>query len=413
MSSNEVTRLIISAGAEMGRSADQMEPIVRKIVNEEWFDTLDSLRSLSDEQWARLNIPARLVDKLKEKLAFFEDREASETLEWTRVETAPPLDQTLHVSVADLLESLAVESAAAFIPIVNLLAKIVNNILLDLANPKYRQLKVSNPKLKELIFSFPSAVRILEALGFSPLPEDPGTFACKTVYLSRFTDVQYQLGAETSSAFNPFKASIVNAGDTFGAPKGNLMTEREAEMEGVRQEVAQLRAKQAEIRTVIEKPRLVDLSSKISNSITESSSTPQDDDTALLLSSMRSLAAAGESAQKFRSRERLELEKLKARQSYPTTKVRILFGDRKALELTLSSGESISGVYKALSACLQPDLQTHKDWVLTITPPLRRLERDSRKTLAEEDFVPSVSLRMMHNSQLCNSFDVLQPEYIL
>jgi hypothetical protein len=191
------------------------------------------------------------------------------------------------------------------------------------------------------------------------------------------------------------------------------MAEREAEMDRVRKETDQLRKKQQEATTtVLDKPKLISLAKSSASPPEHLSAVEESDDTGLLLSNMRSLAAAGEYASKFRSRERAELEKLKSKTFFHSAKVRILFRDQKALELTLSSSDTIQGIHAAVSSCLNSE-NKKKDWVLTVTPPLRKLARDSKKTLIEEEFVPSVTLRIMHNSQLCNSFDVLAPEYIL
>ena len=54
--------------AELGRTEEQMQPFVKKIVEEEWYETLESLREVSDAQWKQWGVPRRLSDKLKEKL---------------------------------------------------------------------------------------------------------------------------------------------------------------------------------------------------------------------------------------------------------------------------------------------------------------------------------------------------------
>jgi hypothetical protein len=41
------------------------------------------------------------------------------------------------------------------------------------------------------------------------------------------------------------------------------------------------------------------------------------------------------------------------------------------------------------------------------------LDRSSNRTMTEEGFVPSVSLRFILNGKQCNSFDVLVPELIV
>jgi hypothetical protein len=135
------------------------------------------------------------------------------------------------------------------------------------------------------------------------------------------------------------------------------------------------------------------------------------DDTSLLLANMRSIAAAGESAQKFKSRERIELERLRARQQYKSTKIRILFSDKTALELVVSVGETISGLYQILCNCMNEGMKKSQEWYLTVSPPMRRLDRKSRNTMLSEEFVPSVVMRLMMNGSQCTSGQVLNSDF--
>jgi len=131
-----------------------------------------------------------------------------------------------------------------------------------------------------------------------------------------------------------------------------------------------------------------------------------------LLANMRSIAAAGENALKFKSREKMELEKLRARKQFTKTTVRILFQDKVGLDIVVNAGETVEGVYGILTSCLNDRMKRTTDWVLTVSPPLQRLSRSSKATMIQEEFVPSVVMRMMMNGQLCVSSHVLDSAYI-
>lgn len=70
--------LLLQCGLELGRTEEQMRPIISAIVQEAWCETVDSLRELSAEQWAQLTytdatgtrqpLPARLVARVQQKL---------------------------------------------------------------------------------------------------------------------------------------------------------------------------------------------------------------------------------------------------------------------------------------------------------------------------------------------------------
>nr|AND76648.1 hypothetical protein [Eimeria maxima] len=56
----EAEALLLEVGAEMGRTEEEMRPFIRKIVEENWLETKESLAALSSEQWKSLAIPLRL-----------------------------------------------------------------------------------------------------------------------------------------------------------------------------------------------------------------------------------------------------------------------------------------------------------------------------------------------------------------
>lgn len=442
---SEVGKLLVEVGETLGRTPAQMEPIIRKLVEEEWFDTLESLRGITKDQWAKLALPARLVESIKARLGSDDTPPAltpiapPESSKRVVDSTSPPLpveiaptslNDTLSIPVAVLIDAISAEirtvtsfddsaedgeSKDAFIECLQTLAKIVANILPDPENPKYRQLRATNPKFQQHVGRWTSALGLLKAAGFE-LEND--TYKCAIVYISRFTDIQYEIGralsklgvepARTPSAFNPFKSSITNAGDTFGAPRGNVLAEREQEVEALRRE-AEEKSQSANFRgQPLERPRLVRLDGAPTRSTFLDMST-EDEDRMILLSSMRSIAAAGENASKFRSREKIQLEKLKSRQVFSSTKVRVIFGDKAALELVVSPGETVQGLYAIVSGCME---DVSGEWVLTVSPPARKLERSSLKTMTEEQFVPSVVVRMMLNGKLCCSRDVIHRDLL-
>ncbi|SBS90033.1 conserved Plasmodium protein, unknown function [Plasmodium malariae] len=65
---NEVERLILLVGEKINKSAEQLKPFIKLIVEENWIDSLESLKNLSDDEWNRLRLPIRLVDEIKREL---------------------------------------------------------------------------------------------------------------------------------------------------------------------------------------------------------------------------------------------------------------------------------------------------------------------------------------------------------
>jgi len=448
MSNTEVGKLLLSIGASLGRSPAAMEQFVRRIVVDGWYDTIESLKNLSDDQWSRFQLPHRLEELLKQKI-----QDESNTPELVaipgpstaasaaviaaastssrvpesgfKVEIAPAqLNDALSIPVSVLVESIrdeihsvVSESPEIFVhECLHLISRIVGNILSDPYNAKYRRVKIDNAKFSQFVARWTSAGDLLKACGFE---QDGDTVVCRTVYISRFTDVMKILSESlggsvmipNTSAFNPFKSSITNAGDTFGVPQGRLAEERIAELDAVRSEMDQLRSELSKANGTgrpLEPPVLVSVDTKFE----PSSASDSMEDTSLLLANMKSIAAAGESAQKFKSREKLELEKLRNRKQFTKSTVRILFADKVALEFVVSANETVCGVYGIVASCLNEPMKRSNEWVLTVSPPLKKLDRSSKATMVQEEFAPSVVMRMMKDGKLCVSTHVLSNTYI-
>eukprot|EP00820_Chromera_velia_P019354 Cvel_28202.t1-p1 / transcript=Cvel_28202.t1 / gene=Cvel_28202 / organism=Chromera_velia_CCMP2878 / gene_product=hypothetical protein / transcript_product=hypothetical protein / location=Cvel_scaffold3647:752-6126(-) / protein_length=429 / sequence_SO=supercontig / SO=protein_coding / is_pseudo=false len=65
---SEVETFLIQVGKEIGRTPEQMKPFIKKIVEDNWYETMDSLRELTDAQWQSLGLPGRLTDVIRIKL---------------------------------------------------------------------------------------------------------------------------------------------------------------------------------------------------------------------------------------------------------------------------------------------------------------------------------------------------------
>ncbi|SBT82210.1 conserved Plasmodium protein, unknown function [Plasmodium ovale] len=72
---NEVVKLILRVGKKINKSAKQLEPFIKTIVEDNWLDSMDSLRKLSDDEWNILKLPIRLLDEIKSELRICKEDE--------------------------------------------------------------------------------------------------------------------------------------------------------------------------------------------------------------------------------------------------------------------------------------------------------------------------------------------------
>ncbi|SOV17197.1 conserved Plasmodium protein, unknown function [Plasmodium gaboni] len=65
---NEVVKLLVKVGKNINKNEEQLRPFIKKIVEDNWLDSIESLKSLTDDEWFKLQLPLRLVDEIKKEL---------------------------------------------------------------------------------------------------------------------------------------------------------------------------------------------------------------------------------------------------------------------------------------------------------------------------------------------------------
>lgn len=167
-------------------------------LQENWYDTVDSLRTIDDTTYEKLKVPARLVELIKKKLSQTPVRQKNET----PVQTLPskPSNQNKDNEMMIEFEEKKQPERGGVVPIEEiikqkaqkgknsksewakllerikkevgfgeklettliLLEKISSNIIKEPAREQFRTLKVeSNQKIREAIGIYPSAVEAL------------------------------------------------------------------------------------------------------------------------------------------------------------------------------------------------------------------------------------------------------------
>ncbi|CEL99305.1 unnamed protein product [Vitrella brassicaformis CCMP3155] len=69
MADTEAGEFLIEVGKELNRTPEQMQGIIQKVVVDNWYETIESLQEVSDVQWQTMQLPGRLIDIIKAKLA--------------------------------------------------------------------------------------------------------------------------------------------------------------------------------------------------------------------------------------------------------------------------------------------------------------------------------------------------------
>lgn len=162
---SEVRTLLANIAANMGKPASALDRFVR-VLEDNWYDTTESLHSIEDSFWTENKFPARLVQTIKAELNRDSDMEDVHK----PVAQAPPVsDQPKLVLASEpvvpdeemkeasgfeeyvllgrsLLQSFFKETGFVkelILPTMKTLSKVVENLAKDPMEPKFRRINTT------------------------------------------------------------------------------------------------------------------------------------------------------------------------------------------------------------------------------------------------------------------------------
>ena len=237
MSETSSRALILSIAEEMNKTPLQMERFITAL-EDNFLDSVDSLKDLTDDNYKDMGFPIGLVNKIKKRLSDGGSSQAQQPAasminttsaagEETKEEEKRPDVQPLTVSEkamicldilqeSDIKETDPVEKKAKVKLVVSTLFKVISNILTSPFEPKFRKLPRHSNSVKEKILANPSAINFLKIAGFKF--DEPGDHIVIQAYskdeleacllaLKLFVE---RLGGQINDpmAFNPYKAGV-------------------------------------------------------------------------------------------------------------------------------------------------------------------------------------------------------------
>jgi len=387
-----------------------MKPYVRKL-QDEWYDTLDSLRGLSTDKWDALGFPARLVDIMKRKL----DVDVSMAVAPSAA-TVPDvkmchrmqvdfMPQNISDTAATNLEDEA-SKVAASVPredletAVQTLLKLTDAVLQNPELEKTRKIRKENANFHQRCGRFSSCIDFLVSLGFDN--RDDVLFMEKA-FISRLTDGRRSLERickeasftipmpPESRAFNPYVASISSSSVTPAYPKGRLAEQRAQEEQRIKRELEEEKhnfEKQTSGTGMLTAPRVFWLASlgRLEDAVLAMQSSMENDDTNIQMEYLQSCMQAS-NATKFHSRQRDELEQLKKKRIYNAMILRVYFPNKIVLELNFRPKTPWIDVYDVVKSCLSEEAKS-VSWYLFDTPPIRKFSPVRKETLFSSQLIP-------------------------
>lgn len=315
---SDTRTFLLNLAEENGIPESRIIPIIEKLT-EEWYDTIDSLKELSDSQWSGLNIPGRLIDLIKKKLNI------------TQVSAQPNLD--------DLIESLNSSSSSNLKQCIETIITILSNILKS-DDPKFRKINKSNQNFHNKVGQFDKAIQYLISLGF----EDSSQFLIfktesKNLISSELSKLNSVNESIPSVQFDPYKAVITSNNSD------NLKIHvRENDPIAITNEIKNLI--QSECGPVNRNAQIlrIDKNSNAVQIISSDFDSVEKDDERAQLANIQSVMRQREEFSTFRSKRKNELTKVK-NNSHQKVTIKVKFPDMFILQGDFSVKETTSDLY--------------------------------------------------------------------
>ena len=403
MASSEA--FLLQLAADENIPTERILPIIARL-NQEWYDSADSLRQLSTEAMVSLGIPLRLANLMQARLAG--PHTVSSPVQ--AVQTRPILHK--GEALAALVSAGVEDEGEGLVECITTLQAIVLNLLRFPREDKYRRIRLSNPAIARKIGRFAEAVRFLQASGFnsdgdSLLLGEYNESSLKES-LSELNTVAENLGfpsmeVEPTLSFNPYQAQVSSTNPDLPrilsaendpkliAQRMDLLRKQREEtikqMEVNRNPQVMQISETGNLKEVLRRLEMMEserLAAKFGVGYRLGGGTVQGPEEDEELGAAQALIRENEENSKFHSKRKVQMTKLERQKSYGSVTIRVRFPDRYLLQGQFSSLESTQSIYSFVTQSL---VTSDRPFALYVAPPKQVIESSPKRTLAE--FAPA------------------------
>ncbi|OII77651.1 hypothetical protein cand_014670 [Cryptosporidium andersoni] len=416
-----VEEFLISIGKELGKSPNDMKDLVDVIVKKNWYDKVESLKHISDDEWKSMGVPLRLVNAIKLRLDESNKGDLSHTTingknrvkeeeKWL-VEYSSPSTVTITPSTMESVNNLTQIPNEAIERTISILFRIIDGILASPEDGKKRRIRINNPLFHSSIAKYSQALGVLKSVGFIYVDyysEESDKMELYVelpiAYISLLTDCHNFLVALCKKLgisypkiipgnFNPYVAH-------FSSTNTQNMTRP------LEDEFGKLQTQVKEIEALIEKgyddyepclkPCIIHSSAlgDFDEAIQILKQTPEydDSDTALMTrSEVDRLKEFFSEGPTFKSRVKEYLKTLKKRSIYSHINIRVICPDKYIIQLQFKLNSTTEDLVNAVKCCLNQNILKY-NWYIYETPPVVKILPKNSVTLYQCGYAPRTVL---------------------
>ncbi|KAH8739152.1 hypothetical protein FG386_001019 [Cryptosporidium ryanae] len=451
MGLSEVEQFLLSIGKDLGRGEDEMKKYVDIIVNKNWYDKLELLKGITNEQWESMSIPLRLVDVIREKIDCYSimnlklDNNAKtmvEDDEW-EFEYLTPENINMTPSLYNSVESLNLIDKVSLKSVTDTLFKIIDSIIKEPKKGKIRRIRMNNPKFASTVGKYVQALNVLKSVGFVEVGEmnikdssnininSDNYIELPIAYISRLTDCHHLLASLCEknkieypklvsndhfiynsnlikvNNFNPYISNISST--SFESKNESSKRLIECAIEERYKVEIEIKKREKYIEMGITDSNSEDYicskpiafhSSELANKCdknkienTDKYEKDQDSDIEYLdkndIQRIKDAIDGKKSTFKSKSNEYLNI--LRNKKVYSHTCIRIVFPDKYILQLEFKPNNTTYDLIEAVKECINPNIVL-MDWFIYQSPPVIKVLPDKKTLLIKAGLVPNAQL---------------------
>lgn len=409
---------------EMGRPKESMDPFI-KIFDDNWYDTVESIKDLDEDALSKMKLPLRMIEVIRKKLGGSKPQPESTKMEVeeekktniTTTTTAPNAGEMTFLNhqlskVTESLEQLKRETITPqiLLEVVNILEKVIGNLVKDPANETFRTLKLTNEKLKEKFFAYRSVLDILSLIGFSNkgeilyIQQNEVNLTLTKQVLKEVESLRAK--TQERQSFDPYKASFGTRSDNLnvanivsqGGPSSYDYVQKLDELKQKRWDAVKSYIEDKEVKVFVLEPNTT-LQSFLTTRDQELEE--EEDPTSaeyLFKKEILRWAKEFEDSQQFTSRRKKEFEELLKKPLFIESRVRVRFPNNTILEAKFSPKEPVKNVVDLVKKYL---VDPTWDFYLYQTPPVQKITQYVwNKSLEDSEMVPNTLLYFGTNQPL-------------
>ncbi|CAD8076155.1 unnamed protein product [Paramecium primaurelia] len=375
-SNSYVRQALQQIAFEMGKPTSLVEPYI-EILEENWYDTKDSIKMMKQENFEEFKIPKRIGQLLIEFVQRPEDKKSNWQLELTKIISEIPDQDQLFKTL-------------------EILFKIISNVIMNPLSLDKQKINISSKTLQNNILKYPSALNYLKNLGWK-IGGEYLYVEYKMEQQNEWKEAGEELinYTQKKSGFNPQKPAIHSSSQNVSITS-ELARREGYDVYSFSQKLEQLHQKRFEImnQPIINREikvfigrnqqSPVQLQQQIQGQDDYEEVQPQKDQQ--LLQFLQQVAQSLEE-QQFASKRKKEYEELLSKPIFSKTDIRVQFPNSVIVQAIFSPLETLQVLYDMIKDMLENS--NLEFYLYTSPPPLKMTQKYLNQTFDDLNSVPN------------------------